>query len=30
MIAVVARQEGLVLISADNAFDALDLPRLWD
>lgn len=30
MIAVVARQECLVLISADTAFDALDLPRLWD
>lgn len=30
MIAVVARQERLLLISADAAFDALDLPRLWD
>jgi PIN domain nuclease of toxin-antitoxin system len=30
MIAVVARQERLLLISADAAFDGLDLPRLWD
>lgn len=30
MIAVVARQEGLILVSADTAFDTLELPRLWD
>ncbi|MFM7360621.1 MAG: type II toxin-antitoxin system VapC family toxin [Cyanobium sp.] len=30
MIAVVARQEELLLISADNVFDGLGLPRLWD
>jgi PIN domain nuclease of toxin-antitoxin system len=30
MIAVVARQERLLLISADGAFDALDIPRLWE
>lgn len=30
MIAVVARHEGLPLVSSDSAFDALDLRRIWD
>ncbi|ARE42303.1 hypothetical protein RGUI_4277 (plasmid) [Rhodovulum sp. P5] len=29
MIAVVARQEGLALVSADAAFDVLGLARVW-
>jgi PIN domain nuclease of toxin-antitoxin system len=29
MIAVVARQEDLLLISADAAFDSLGVERLW-
>lgn len=29
MIAVVARQEKVLLISADSAFDSLALPRCW-